>query len=55
MSYRDILRKIPESLIRHSFLKPYLESTMQKFLVSHWFTNNKNISFKEKKIQIQII
>ena len=46
----SIRRKIPETLIRHSLLKPYLERILQYFLVPHWFANNKNISVKGKKI-----
>ena len=43
------VRKIPETLIRHSCSKPYLESTLQYFSVSHWLTSNENILVKEKK------
>ena len=45
------MRRISETLIRHSLLKPYLESTLQYISVCDWFANNKNISVKEKTLK----
>ena len=32
----------------------YLERTLQYFSVSHWFTNNENISVKGKNLKFKI-
>ena len=49
-----ISRIIPETLTRHSLSKPYLEITFQYFSAPYWFTNNENISVKEKNFKFKI-
>ena len=48
-----VFLKIPETLIRYSLSKTYLENTLQYFSVPHWFTNNENISVKEKNLKFK--
>ena len=52
--YVCLMRKITGTVLRHSLSKPYLESTLQYFLLAHWFTTNKKNLVKGKNLKFKI-